>query len=104
AVGESARRVPRFEPLGVERFAGALAFRRPADWSGRLATIPGTDPITEEAFVRAWGTLPAEPLTLSGTTRFLRTPALAVRTGPLGRRPSSDKSGCAAGCPSPPIL
>jgi hypothetical protein len=79
------RRFPRFEPLGVDRFTGSLAFRRPADWSGRLAMIPLLDPIpiTEEAFVRAWGTLPEEPLTLSGATRFLRAPVLALRTGPL---------------------
>lgn len=78
--------MPRIEPLGVESYSGAVAFRRPADWGGRLSAMAGSDPITEEAFVRAWGNLPDEPLTLSGVTRFLRSASVSVRTGPQPAR------------------
>ena len=74
---------PRIEPLGVDRYAGSLGFRRPADWSGRLASGFGVAPISDEAFVKLWGNLPDEPLTLSGTTRFVRVPEIALPTGPL---------------------
>ena len=77
------RRIPRIEPLGVDRYAGSLGFRRPADWSGRLAAGFGVAPISDEAFVKLWGNLPDEPLTLSGTTRFVRAPEIALPTGPL---------------------
>ncbi|MBV8314062.1 MAG: hypothetical protein JOZ53_03920, partial [Planctomycetaceae bacterium] len=85
---EPARRpMPRIEPLGVERFSGAVAFRRPTDWLGRLAADAiGGEAITDEAFVKAWGNLPDGPLTLSGTARFFRAPAPAPRTGPVPDR------------------
>ncbi|WP_422925379.1 hypothetical protein [Singulisphaera sp. PoT] len=88
AANAAARRLPVVEPVGVERYSGAIGFRRPADWTGRLATLSGLDSITEEAFVRAWGTLPAEPLTLSGAMRFTRAPELSIATGPPRDRPS----------------
>jgi hypothetical protein len=79
-----ARRLPGFEPLGVERYSGALAFRRPAEWSSeRLSAALGVEAITEEVFVKTWGALPNEPLTLSGAWRFSRAPALSVRAGPV---------------------
>lgn len=74
--------LPRIEPLDVESYTGAVGFRRPADWSGRMTPGAGGDSMTEELFVRTWGNLPDEPLTLSGATRFLHTPAIVVRTGP----------------------
>ena len=77
------RRIPRIEPLGVDRYAGSLGFRRPADWSGRLGAGFGVAPISDEAFVKLWGKLPDEPLTLSGTSRFSRAPELELATGPL---------------------
>ena len=80
--GLPARSLPLIEPVGVEHYSGAVAFRRPADWSGRLAPGSAVEPISEEVFVRTWGALPEEPLTLSGTSRFLRTPELTVQTGP----------------------
>jgi hypothetical protein len=83
APGETEKRVlPRIEPLGVERYSGALAFRRPPTWSGRLWPGAGQEPMTDEAFVKAWGTLPDEPLTLAGTIRFSGTPAMSIVTGP----------------------
>ncbi len=66
------RQLPRIQPVGVERFAGSLGVRRPGDWTGRLEPLPNTDPINDESFVKAWGQLPPEPLTLSGTSRFAR--------------------------------
>ncbi len=76
------RTLPRIEPLGVERFSGAIGFRRPAGWSGRLAAGAGFDPMTDEAFVKAWGNLSEEPLTFAGTIRFLKPPAVSIATGP----------------------
>jgi hypothetical protein len=62
--------MPRVEPLGVERVTASSAFRRPADWSGRIAPEVEEETLGEETFARLWGgTLPAEPLTLSGATR-----------------------------------
>ncbi len=83
AGGHALRRIPRIEPLDVDRYAGSLGFRRPADWSGRLSAGFGVTPISDEAFVKLWGNLPDEPLTLSGTSRFVRPPEIALPTGPL---------------------
>jgi hypothetical protein len=87
-VQDGERTTPRIDPIGVERYSGALAFRRPADWSGRLAPGPGSgaEPLSDEAFVRLWGTLPEEPLTLSGVVRFAKTPDFALRTGRVAAR------------------
>ncbi|HEX8200151.1 MAG TPA: hypothetical protein VF590_06660, partial [Isosphaeraceae bacterium] len=84
----STARLPRVEPLGVGRSAGLMGFRRPADWSGRLGAIPGTEAIADEAFARAWGGLPREPLTLAGSSRFSGVPTAAVATGPVPPRPA----------------
>jgi hypothetical protein len=78
----SARVLPRIEPLGVERYTGAVGFRRPADWPGRLAPGDGVEPMTDEAFVRAWGSLSDEPLTFAGAVRFAHVPDVAVAAGP----------------------
>ncbi|MDR3636567.1 MAG: hypothetical protein P4L84_22385 [Isosphaeraceae bacterium] len=83
------RSVPIVEPLNVRRFSGALAFRRPAEWSGRLAAGSGVEPITDEAFARQWGSLPDDALTLAGTTRFVNRPAASLRTGPVSVRLSA---------------
>ena len=88
APDESGRRsAPRIEPIGVERSTGVLAFRRPIDWLGRLAPAADADASGEEAFVRAWGgSLPDEPLTLSGAVKlsapFARESWPEVATGP----------------------
>jgi len=86
------RSFPEFLPVGVESYGGILGFRRPPDWMGRLAPAPSTDPITEEVFVKAWGNLPDEPLTLSGVTRLGRSSTLSVRTGPQAPRLSIQSS------------
>ena len=79
--GEVVRNLPRIQPVGVGRFTGALGMRRPGDWTGRLDPSPDVDPINDESFVRAWGNLPDEPLTLGGTRRFSREPSATLRTG-----------------------
>jgi hypothetical protein len=86
------RIIPRIEPLQTRRFTGMVAFRRPPNWSGRLESHEGSDPTTEEGFVRAWGTLPDDPLTLSGTARFTSIPAVSVQAGPRPRTLSLDAS------------
>ena len=80
------RRLPHLELIGIERYTGLLGVRRPAHWRGRLEPIAGTDPLSEEAFVKAWGALPDETLTLSGTTRFSRADRPAFETGPASSR------------------
>jgi hypothetical protein len=78
------RSFPWIEPIGMDQYGGTLAFRRPAEWSGRLAAGAGSgfEPMTDEAFVRTWGNLSDEPLTLAGTVRFARTPVVTLATGP----------------------
>jgi hypothetical protein len=83
------RSLPRIEPLGVERFGALLALRRPGDWSGRLTAFAagaGAEPMTEETFVKAWGALPDEPLTLSGAVRLAHATAVALEAGPPADR------------------
>jgi len=84
--GGSLRRLPRLQPIGVERYSGSVGVRRPGDWTGRFDPIPDTDPISDESFVRSWGTLPEEPLTLCGTSRFARNPLAELSTGPAPTR------------------
>jgi hypothetical protein len=67
----------------MERYSGVIGVRRPGDWTGRLEPSPGSELITDETFAGQWGELPAESLTLAGTTRFLRYLPLSLRTGPL---------------------
>ena len=79
---ELIRRLPALQPIGVERYCGSLGVRRPGDWTGRFDPIPGTDPISDESFVKSWGNLPEEPLTLCGTSRFVRECHASLPTGP----------------------
>ncbi|MGP0062350.1 MAG: hypothetical protein ACLQGP_01945 [Isosphaeraceae bacterium] len=78
---EVIRRIPKIQPVGVERFVGALGMRRPGDWIGRLEPQPDIEPINDESFVKAWGTLPDETLTLGGTSRFSGELQATLRTG-----------------------
>ena len=87
------RTMPKLEPLGVERLTGILGFRRPPDWLGRIVPAAGSlapfEAVSEESFVRGWGTLPEENLTLSGAVRLpplSRFLLPSVQTGPLTSR------------------
>jgi hypothetical protein len=82
----SLRRLPRLGPIGVDRYSGSLGVRRPGDWTGRCDPIPGTDLISDESFVKSWGNLPEEALTLCGTSRFLRDCRATLATGPTPPR------------------
>jgi len=84
--GESTRRFPRLEPLGVERYSGLLGLRRPGHWTGRLEPLSGTDPLSDESFVKSWGPLPDDRLTLAGTTRLVRDGSPSLQTGPAVAR------------------
>ncbi|MBV8126359.1 MAG: hypothetical protein JO114_01695 [Planctomycetaceae bacterium] len=84
--GESTRRFPRLEPLGVERYLGVLGLRRPGHWTGRLEPLPDTDPLSDESFVKSWGPLPDDRLTLAGTTRLIRDGSPSLQTGPAVAR------------------
>lgn len=80
------RLCPLLDPVGFEGVNGLLGVRRPGDWTGRLEGDAETLPLDDENFVRAWGALPDDRLTLAGTVRldFKRLPNL--RTGPAVSR------------------
>ncbi len=80
------RRLPRLQPIGVERYSGSVGVRRPGDWTGRFDPIPDTEPISDESFVKSWGNLPDELMTLCGTSRFVHDPQAALLTGPAPTR------------------
>ena len=80
------RNLPRLEPIGAEKFSGALGVRRPGGWTGRFDPLPETDPISDESFVQDWGELPEEPLTFCGTSRFVRECRASLETGPAPTR------------------
>jgi hypothetical protein len=84
--GSTGRRFPRLEPLQVQRYSGLLGIRRPSNWTGRLEPVAGADPLGDESFVRAWGQLPDNRLTLSGTTRLVRNDSPQFQTGPSTAR------------------
>jgi hypothetical protein len=86
AADVSTRRIPRVQPIGWDQYSGSLGVRRPGDWTGRLSSflVPGVQ--GDDAFVRAWGNLPGETLTLCGTSRFKRECAASLRTGPAGTK------------------
>ena len=79
---ESVRRFPLLEPLQTERFTGLLGVRRPSHWTGRLETPTGVEALGDESFVKTWGPLPDERLTLSGTARLVRDKLPTFRTEP----------------------
>jgi hypothetical protein len=79
---QSPRRLPLVEPIGIERYSGLLGVRRPGHWTGRLDSVPGVEPQSDESFVKSWGPLPDEMLTLSGTTRITTANPPIFRTGP----------------------
>lgn len=81
-----ARRMPRVEPPEGVRFSGVAALRRPGDWSGHLVSAAATVPLPDEAFVRAWGELPPEPLTLAHATRFGRGDEVGAELSPTPAR------------------
>ena len=84
--GGLSRGLPRLQPKGVERYSGSLGVRRPGDWTGRFDPLHDTDPTSDESFVESWGTLPQEPLTLCGTSRFVRECRASLQTGPAPTR------------------
>lgn len=85
---DARRHLPRLSPVGVERYSGVLGFRHPAEWSGRLGPVAETEPVADEAFVRAWGDLPRDLLALAGALRFSASPTVEAGTGPPPARPS----------------
>ena len=82
----SPRRLPLVEPIGIERYTGLLGVRRPGHWTGRLDSVPDVEPQSDESFVKSWGPLPDEMLTLSGTTRITTASPPIFRTGPAPTR------------------
>ena len=83
---EPVRQLPRLQVVGVERYSGTLGVRRPGDWVGRFDPLPNSDPMSDESFVKAWGNLPDEPLTLCGTSRLVRDSRASLRTSPTPTR------------------
>ena len=86
--GAADRRWPRVEVPGAGRFSALLGFRRPSDWSGRLEPRGEIEAVPEASFVKSWGILPDDGLTLAGAVRFGRSSNLGVSTGPVPLRRS----------------
>lgn len=86
---EPGRRAPRIEPLGVEHATISLGLRRPAAWSGRLLPPAGGEPLADAEFVRAWGPLPADNLTMAGAVQSARPIELEVSLRPPTDQPSA---------------
>ena len=80
------RTLPTLEPEGFERYSGLLGVRRPGDWTGRLVPRRDPEPVDDESFVKAWGSLPDEPLTFCGTSRLGRDNVASLSTGPAPHR------------------
>ncbi len=80
--GPGPRTLPRLTPKRVTAYSGILGLRRTPAWSGRLETPNGTAPLTDPAFVAAWGELPRDPLTFAGAARFTQTPTIEVGVAP----------------------
>ncbi len=80
------RHLPAIHPVGAERFTGIVGVRRPGDWTGRLGPAPDAELLNDEVFVKAWGSLPEEPLTLCGTRGFNGDLGAALQTGPAPPR------------------
>jgi hypothetical protein len=76
------RHLPRLQPIEVDRYSGSIGVRRPGDWTGRFEPVAEAERINDEAFVKSWGSLPEDPLTLCGTSRFVRESRAALATGP----------------------
>ena len=70
------------EPVGFEQHNGLLGSAGRETGRGDSASDAGANPLGDESFVKAWGALPDDRLTLAGTTRldFKKLPTL--RTGP----------------------
>ena len=91
SVASGERRWPSIEIPTSGRFSGLLGFRRPSDWSGRLEPRGEVESVPEASFVKSWGNLPVDGLTLAGAVRFGRSPPdLEVS---IGRSPSDVRSG-----------
>ena len=84
--GAAVRELPTVQPIGAERYNGSLGARRPGDWTGRLEILTDSEPISDETFVKAWGSLPEDPLTLCGTRRFARECRASLSTGAMPTR------------------
>jgi hypothetical protein len=82
----SSRHCPRIHVIGVN-FQGTIALRRPPDWSGRLTDTSGVVPRDDESFVKAWGRLPDDTLTLAGAIGFrdVAAPELVIKPIPVER-------------------
>jgi hypothetical protein len=83
---ESSRTCPLLEPVGLDRHNGLLGVRRPGHWTGRLEGEGEPNPLGDESFVKAWGPLPDERLTLAGTTRLDYGKLPTLQTGPGSAR------------------
>jgi hypothetical protein len=82
-MGLKTRIAPSLAIEGEAALQGMIAFRRPTRWSGRLERGQTVDPLDDEEFVKAWGTLPDDLQTLAGAIRFKTFASAQVLTGPI---------------------
>jgi len=77
----STRTIPRLELVGG-RLAGLVGFRKPDGWSGRLSDPSSVDLFSELNFVRRWGPMAADGLSMAGASRFDGPLTIEVQVGP----------------------
>ncbi|HEV3121132.1 MAG TPA: hypothetical protein VGY53_04490, partial [Isosphaeraceae bacterium] len=80
------RQIPQLEPLGVERYSGVVALRRPSHWAGALDAKPGLDAAGVLGVLESLGLPPTEELVGAGGTRFSTTPQVAAVLGQVPTR------------------
>ena len=81
----STRTMPRLELVGG-RLAGLVGFRKPDGWSGRLSDPSSVDLLSELNFVRRWGPMAADGLSMAGASRFDGARTVEVQVGPVPSR------------------
>jgi hypothetical protein len=86
--GSGSRRWPAIDLPTVGKLTGLIGFRRPSDWSGRLESNGGVEPVSEASFAKSWGSLPDDGLTLAGAARNGRSTSFEVETRPVPLRRS----------------
>jgi len=75
------RTFPSLTLVGGE-LTGVVGFREPVGWSGRLVGASSADLPTELDFVRRWGPMTTDGLSLAGSSRWDGSRAIVARVAP----------------------
>ncbi len=81
ATPEPTRSFPRLGLVGGE-LTGLVGFRKPDGWSGRLSNASSADLLSELNFVRRWGPMTTDGLSLAGASWWDGSRAIVARVAP----------------------